>query len=802
MIDHRLSGQPGRVLTAAGSPLAALRALVRRAPGATFAAGTALALGLVGARYAIERRRRRAAVQCGPLPAVGEPCPCGGRRGAEAKAILERITEAFFALDREWRLVYLNPAARRLVEMLIGRKPGEVLGRDFWEVVPEIRGTPLEAAYRQAMERQQPTHFEEPVSAWGAWFEVHAYPSPEGLSVFFMDITQRKRNERDLTLLAEAGAVLSSSLDHEATLAAAARVAASRLCDYAAIHLVEGDGVRGVAAARRSSCPGPGGSASAGRAPEVEDAPAPPPPAPGSSWLAPLRTGEPLLLEWLGDAELEALAAESAQRGLLREVGVRSALVLPLRSRGNTLGVLALMSGRERRLVARDLPVARELARCMAAVVENARLFREAERHAREQAALREAAEAVAAPMSIEAMVEQIAAGALTATGADGAFVARIDAETSEVVTAATAGVRGPSVGSRVPFARSLAERALHGNTPLTIPRLDAVERPLLRGLGGRCGECGAIVVPLAEGEHAIGVLVLLREPGRPAFGEDEVRRAHTFGQLAALAFRKVQLLAEAERRHDELERVMESRARLMRGFSHDLKNPLGAADGYAQLLEEGLIQDADKQRESVGRIRTSIGSALRLIEDLLELTRVEAGQLESRNDPVDVAAVVREVADDYRAQAAAAGLEIVVDDTASPAPVIGTDQHRVRQVLGNLVSNAVKYTPRGGRIGILAGVRSREGFSPAVAVDVWDTGPGIEPDRREEIFHEFTRLHPDSADGAGLGLAISRRIARALGGDLTVADGPDRVGARFTLWLPLERRAGADRRAGGPRAA
>ncbi len=801
MIDNRLSGQPRPVLTAARSPLATLRSLVRRAPRATLAAGAALALGVVAAGYAVKRHRRGGRSPAGPEPAVEETA-LHGACGAEAAGILERITEAFFALDREWRLVYLNPAARRLVEVLIGRKPGDVLGRDFWEVVPEIRDTPLEAAYRMAMERQQPTHFEESVGAWSAWFEVHAYPSPEGLSVFFMDITRRKRNERDLKLLAEAGAVLSSSLDHEATLAGAARVAASLLCDYAAIHLVDGDGLRGVAAARRSSCADGGAKAHAGEDPHAEEAPAPPPPAPESSCLTPLRTGQPLLLEWVGEAELEALAADGAQRALLREVGVRSALVLPLQSRGSTLGVLALMSGPERRLGTRDLPVARELARRVASAAENARLFREAERHAREQAALREAAEAVAAPMSIEAMVEQIAAGALTATGADGAFVASIDRESNELVTAATAGVRGPSVGARVPFARSLAERVLRGNAPLAIPRLDATERPLLRGLGSRCGECGAIVVPLVEGENAIGVLVLLREPGRPPFREDEVRRAHTFGQLAALAFRKVQLLAEAERRHEELERVMESRARLMRGFSHDLKNPLGAADGYAQLLEEGVIQQPEQQRESVGRIRASIGAALRLIEDLLELTRVEAGQLESRIDPVDVAAVVREVAGDYRAQAAAAGLEIAVEDGAARAPVIGTDQHRVRQVLGNLVSNAVKYTPAGGRIGIRTGVRSEDGGPPAVAVDVWDTGPGIAPARREEIFREFTRLDPDSADGAGLGLAISRRIARALGGDLTVADGPDRVGTRFTLWLPLERRAGADRRAGGPRAA
>ncbi len=798
MTDQGLSVRSPGALPSARASSSALERLARRASGAaTFAAGALLALGVVATGHALGRRRQGPRGRGAGRAPAGEPdggAAAAGRAGDGARrrqptAILERITEAFFALDREWRLVYLNPAARRLVEVLIGRKPGEVIGRDFWEVVPEIRGTSLELAYRQAMERQEPTHFEEPVHAWGAWFEVHAYPAPEGLSVFFMDITQRKRNERDLTLLAEAGAVLSSSLDHDATLAGAARVAASLLCDHATIHLVEGEVVRGVAAARRS----PGG--------EVEDVSLPASAAPDSLWLAPLRSAQPMVIEWLGEAELQALALDGAQRGLLRDADARSLLAVPIQYRGTVLGVLTFLSGRDRRLGPRDLPVARELARRVATAVENARLFREAERHAREEAALREAAAAVAAPMSIGEMVEQIATGALTATAADGAFVARIDSESNELVTAAAAGARGPLVGSRVPFARSLAERALRRNVPLAVARLDATERPLLGGLAARCAECAAILVPLAEDDTAIGVLVLLREPGRPAFREDEVGRAHTFGQLAALAFRKVQLLEEAERRHEELERVMESRARLMRGFSHDLKNPLGAADGYAQLLEEGLIREPEKQRESVARIRASIGAALRLIEDLLELTRVEAGQIELRVEPVDVVAVVREMAADYRAQAQAAGLQLVVEDEAAGAPVIGTDAHRVRQVLGNLVSNAVKYTPPGGHIGIRTAVR-RESAPAALAVEVWDTGPGIEPGRREEIFHEFTRLDPDSADGAGLGLAISRRIARALGGDLTVADGPDGMGARFTLWLPLERRAGADRRAGGPRAA
>jgi PAS domain S-box-containing protein len=242
---------------------------------------------------------------------------------------------------------------------------------------------------------------------------------------------------------------------------------------------------------------------------------------------------------------------------------------------------------------------------------------------------------------------------------------------------------------------------------------------------------------------------------------------------------------AESERRRAELERVTESRTRLMRGFSHDVKNPLGAADGYAALLEEGVLGElSEKQRESVGRIRRSIGTALRLIHDLLEVARAEAGQVVVERIEVDVAKIVREIAEDFRAQAEATGSSLEVQ-TPEPLPVT-TDPSRVTQVLANLLSNAVKYAPRG-QLTVTAECR-RDGDGPRpgewIAVEVRDTGPGIPPERQEQVFQEFTRLDPDAQQGAGVGLAISRRLARLLGGEITLASEVGR-GSTFTLWLP-----------------
>jgi signal transduction histidine kinase len=244
----------------------------------------------------------------------------------------------------------------------------------------------------------------------------------------------------------------------------------------------------------------------------------------------------------------------------------------------------------------------------------------------------------------------------------------------------------------------------------------------------------------------------------------------------------------DAERRRATLLDVMASRARFMRGVSHDLKNPLHAIDGHAQLLESGLRGPLTaEQRDSLARIRRSAKAMTRLIEDLLELARAESGQLAINLDSVVVHDVVHAVVEEHRAAAEAVGLRLAYAPEGSDVVVL-TDPARVGQVLGNLLSNAIKYTPPGGNIRVRAEPASRrdtEHVAPSLAIHVADDGPGIPPAQYEEIFGEFTRLEPHDKPGAGLGLSIARRIARMLGGDITVSGHGDH-GSRFTLWLPL----------------
>jgi len=243
-----------------------------------------------------------------------------------------------------------------------------------------------------------------------------------------------------------------------------------------------------------------------------------------------------------------------------------------------------------------------------------------------------------------------------------------------------------------------------------------------------------------------------------------------------------------AEERRAALAEAVASRARFMRGVSHDLKNPIHAIDGHAQLIEDGLRGPlTPEQQDSIARIRRSARALMALIEDLLELARAESGQLTVKLDRVVLRDVVREAVEEHRAAAEAAGLTLVHADDESDT-ILTTDPARVTQVLGNLLSNAIKYTPAGGRIEVTTDMRGRRDTDDGarLAIHVADDGPGIPADKYEEVFGEFTRLANGDKPGAGLGLSIARRVARLLGGDVTVSGGRG-GGARFTLWLPLK---------------
>ncbi|MBX6364981.1 MAG: PAS domain S-box protein [Gemmatimonadetes bacterium] len=619
---------------------------------------------------------------------------------------------------------------------------------------------------------------------------VHPVRLGDGEPTFLVvcdDVTDAKRleAEREQILarerfLAEATRVLASSIDYETTLQTVARLALPVLADFAIADIVdEAGGFRRIVA--RHADPAKDALAREARRfppdPSREEHPV----------NRAIRTGRSQIVS--GEDAVRASAHDPEHLDLMRRLAPRSVLVVPLIARGRAVGAvqfITLEDGSARDYRPEDIPLAEALAGRAAIAIENAGLYREAEQRAREERALREAVGAVGAALTTEEMIRRLATSAVEATGARGAFVTRIDAERGAIEIIGVAGeIPRPQVGGAT-YDGTYTRAVVEAGEPLILDRLDAVEGPLRDDpLARACPDCSALVLPLIA-EQPIGALFLVRGPEHPAWAPEEITRARTFAGLAALAFRRLQILEESEHRRGELERITESRARLIRGFSHDVKNPLGAADGYAQLLEAGNLGELDeRQREGVRRIRRSIQTAVRLIQDLLDVARAETGEIKVERARTDVARLVREVAEEFRAQATAAGLTL--ECRADDAVFADTDAIRVRQIVGNLVSNAVKYTPKG-RVTLEVALRDgAEEFRPGewVAVRVSDTGLGIPEDKRERVFQEFTRLHPEARDGAGVGLANSRRIARLLGGDITLRSEVGR-GSTFTLWLPV----------------
>ena len=257
------------------------------------------------------------------------------------------------------------------------------------------------------------------------------------------------------------------------------------------------------------------------------------------------------------------------------------------------------------------------------------------------------------------------------------------------------------------------------------------------------------------------------------------------------------QLAHEREARV-EAEAASQAKSDFLAIMSHELRTPLNAILGYSELMELGISGDLnDSMRKQVGRIRVSAKHLLGLVNDILDLAKVEAGRLSVAAEPSSVPEAIVAAVTLIQPQATAKNLELETVTDAESLPYYIGDDERVRQILLNLLSNAVKCTQPGGKITVEAGVADPAGHAQLrgrtsyICLRVTDTGPGIEREKLEDIFEPFVQGDTGptrSQEGSGLGLTIGRRLARAMGGDLTVESEVDK-GSTFALWLPANDR-------------
>ena len=309
-----------------------------------------------------------------------------------------------------------------------------------------------------------------------------------------------------------------------------------------------------------------------------------------------------------------------------------------------------------------------------------------------------------------------------------------------------------------------------------------------------------AVPVSSRSGEVIGGLFFGHESPG--VFGEREERLVVGIAGWAAVAMDNARLYAAERQAREGAEGASRAKAEFLATMSHEFRTPLNAIVGYAQLLDMGVLGPATPaQHAHLERLQASAKHLLQLVDDVLDVAKVDADRLDVRRDLLMTGAAVAAAVTLVQPQATAKGVRLMDLHTSEPGFAYVGDEHRVRQVVINLLSNAVKFTPSGGEVTVDCGLASDPGpgalthssHEESASEQVWvcikveDTGPGIAPSLIDHLFEPF--VQGDGAltreqGGTGLGLAISRRLARLMGGDVTVSS---EHGSRttFALWLP-----------------
>jgi len=396
-------------------------------------------------------------------------------------------------------------------------------------------------------------------------------------------------------------------------------------------------------------------------------------------------------------------------------------------------------------------------------------------RRAEEEASLRRLAGSLSGALTVDEVATLTVSAALHSSRIGGAYVAR--AENGELVTIAGQGAQVPTAGMRSTIPKWLNESADRDQ-----PRIFTTEVRVGPGTGPHADirRFGSLlVVPLSYDGEIIGALGIASAGGRRQFRESSLRFGRSLGDLAAVALHRAQALESERKARAEAESAVRTRDAVVSIVSHDLRNPLMAIVGTADLLLESIEDDAQGfARSQLAILKHAAESMTRLIRDLLDITRLESGPLPVRHQRIDVTHVVDEVVAMFNVVARARHITLHRDVPPQLPAVLG-DADRLAQALSNLLGNAVKFTPDGGQIRVSVDLQPQ-----GVRICVHDTGPGISDEQIPHLFDRFWQASREDSRGLGLGLTIVKAIVDAHGGVMNVESSLAH-GSTFYITLP-----------------
>jgi signal transduction histidine kinase len=418
-----------------------------------------------------------------------------------------------------------------------------------------------------------------------------------------------------------------------------------------------------------------------------------------------------------------------------------------------------------------------------------------AERAADRTGRLRRTAEALSSALTPIAVARVIVSEGLPALGATASEIAVLTPDAVMLDLMAVSGLpadvadawRRFPVTSHVPLAD-----AVRGTEQVVLASPDEIARryPDLAGVLERVNVRAMIVTPMIVDGKPVGSLSFSFNGGR-SFDDNDITFTRTLGQQCAQALERARLFAAEQSARAEAEAANRAKTEFLAMMSHELRTPLNAIAGYTELLELGISGPvSDMQREQLGRIRRSQRHLLGIIEDLLDLSRLEHGAPADIDlGPMPVHETLGSLEALIAPQLKARNLTYIYNPAEAELTAY-SNRARVEQIVLNLLSNAIKYTAPGGRVGLASDLRGGR-----IEIRVSDTGHGIPREKLDSVFEPFTRLEMDltrTTEGTGLGLAISRHLARAMSGDLTARSEIGR-GSIFTLTLPVEAPSAVD---------
>jgi signal transduction histidine kinase/DNA-binding response OmpR family regulator/HAMP domain-containing protein len=408
------------------------------------------------------------------------------------------------------------------------------------------------------------------------------------------------------------------------------------------------------------------------------------------------------------------------------------------------------------------------------------------ERH-EELRALAEVSQTVNSTLDLETVLSTIVSKATQLSGTEAGTIYVFDEGRREYQLRATYGMIESLIEAvkdqHAEISKAVA-LAIEQRQPMQTPDLGAEPPSVSRDIMLQAGYRARLVVPLLAADRIVGALVVRRQaPGE--FPKNTIDLLQTFAAQSVLAIQNARLFHEIEENGRQLEEASKHKSQFLANMSHELRTPLNAIIGVTEMLREDA-GDLDRQDEiePLDRVLRAGRHLLGLINDILDLSKIEAGKMEIHIEEFGIAPLIEDAVKTIETLAAKNDNRLVVDCPPTVG-VMQADQTRVRQALLNLLSNGNKFTERG-TVTVRA-ERHQEAGRDWITMAVSDTGIGMTPEQVAKLFRDFSQADSSTTrkyGGTGLGLAISRRFCQMLGGDITVESEPGR-GSTFTIHLP-----------------